>query len=200
MEVKMERVESNEKERTEEGTADNTIEARITPKEYKLTKEQIEQLEKTGIVGGQILESVDIDELKYVWNCSHSNVILLDLNFVMKPHQLVNLKKFFSDEELRKSRSLRIAVNSMGDLKLVKLEDMTSDDVKEIKCELERLEEQYELVPEGGTKIPLKVDRHNNPFFARLWIEEEKIMKVNNAKHIDTDPNEVLLHKMEGAI
>jgi len=199
MEVKMERVESSEEERNEEMT-DNTITPRTTTKEYKLTKEQIEQLEKTGIVGGQILESVDIDNLKYVWNGSKSNVILLDLNFVMKPHQLVNLKKLFSDEELRKSRSLRIAINSMGDLKMVRLEDMSSEDVKEVKSQLEILEEEHELVPDGGTKIPLKIDRHNNPFFARLWIEEEKIIKLNKATGIDQDPKEVLLHKMEGAI
>jgi len=176
------------------------IEARTDVKEYQLSKEQIDQLEKTGMIGGHILETVDVETLKYIWNSSKSNVILLDLNFVVRPHQLVNLKKFFNDEELQKSKSLRIAVNSMEDLKMVNLEDMTSEDVKEIKSELELLEEQYDLIPDGGTKIPLKVDRHNNPFFARLWVEEEKIMKINNANGIDTDPKEVILHKMEGAI
>lgn len=176
------------------------IEARTEVKEYQLSKEQVNQLEKTGMIGGHILEAVDVENLKYVWNSSTSSVILLDLDFVVKPHQLINFKKFFSNEELQKSKSLRIAINSMEDLKMVKLEDMTSEDVKEIKSQLEILEEQYALIPDGGTKIPLKIDRHNNPFFARLWIEEEKIMKMNDANGIGQDPNEVLLHKMEGAV
>lgn len=164
----------------------------------QLTKEQITQLDKYGIIGGKILEPVDVEELRYVWNPTESNVILLDLKFTIKPHQLVDLKRFFKDEELAKSKSLPIAVNAMKDLKLVKLQDMTPKDLKKVVPFLVELENRTESVPDGGTKINLNIDRHNNPFFARLWVEEEKIMKLNKSKGVPNDPFEILLHDLEG--
>lgn len=164
----------------------------------QLTEEQINQLDKYGIIGGKILEPVDIEELRYVWNPTESIVILLDLKFTIKPHQLVDLKRFFKDEELAKSKSLQIAVNAMKDLKLVKLQDMKPEDLEKVVPFLVKLEERTESVPDGGTKINLNIDRHNNPFFARLWVEEEKIMKLNKSKRVPNDPDEILLHTMEG--
>jgi len=165
--------------------------------DISLTKSQIEELNTRGLLSGDV-KPIDTKGLEYVLNMREGLLVLPDLGqkgFAFRPRQLVNLTKLFKKDEILKSESLRVALRS-EDLKAVKLSEVTQEDIKAHKSELDKLEEQFAISDEG-TKIPLKVNRHNNPFLARLWDEEKKIVKEKRMNQQPLNLKEIPLHAEE---
>lgn len=165
-----------------------------TEKTLALTREQVQELDTRGMLSGDE-KPIDTKSLKYVININNGLLVLPDLGengFALRGRQLINLSKLFKEEEILKSNSLRHALQS-GDLRTVELSQIKQEDIKTQKSELDKLEEKHEFTEEG-TKISLKVNRHNNPFLARLWEEEKKIVREKQMGRQDLDLHEIPLH------
>jgi len=166
-------------------------------KNFNLSADQIKELETRGLLSGDV-KPIDTEKIDYVLNLTNGLLVLPDLGkngFALKARQLVNLTKLFTSKEVLHSESIRESLRS-GDLKAVKLSEIKQEDIAPRKSDLDKLEKQYEIT-EDGTKIPLKVNRNNNPFFARLWKEENKIVRENKMKRQNINLDEVPLHAEE---
>lgn len=144
----------------------------------KPTAEQLKQLEEFGIM---TLEGADLpstDKIDIVYNKENAVILLDDLDgFVIQPHQVVKITKFFSKERLTSSPCFRNALSSKK-LIPVTLEEVKNLDIAPPKSPLdEKIEETRAMAVDNfGRQIPIDTE---NPYIESALENEAKIEEEN---------------------
>jgi hypothetical protein len=150
-----------------------------------LNKDQIAQLESTGLVyaGQQVFkptENIDI-----VYNPGHAVVMIQDLGMVIQPHEVRKLTRFFSKERIAASQGLQIAINKFKSIIPVDIKEVEKLEISPPKSKLQKFEEENEEVDSSisGTGVQVGIEKLTgsdaNPFIEDALENEAKIEQAN---------------------
>ncbi len=154
-----------------------------------LTKEQIQQLERTGTIkAGEGFKYIPIPEnVDIVYNKSHAVLMVADLGLVFQPHQIVKLSKYFSKERISASQGLQLVIGN-GSLVPISIVDLEKGkvDLDTPKSTLEKFEEEHaDVIPSvDQTGVRVSVDslhQEGNPYIEKALEGEMAIEKANQA-------------------